>query len=71
MPRRAHRRLREQPPSPPGAPRLDRALAKVKKQGGEVVLPDGTLIPARRRSGTASRRNCNGKHNKHGLLSSR
>jgi hypothetical protein len=50
------------------APRLDRALAKDGKQGGEVVLLDGTLIPARRRSGTASRRNYNGKHNKHGLL---
>jgi len=50
------------------APRPERALAKDGKQGGEVVLLDGTLIPARRRSGTASRRNCNGKHNKHGLL---
>jgi len=50
------------------APRLDRALAKVKKQGGEVVLLEGTLIPARRRSGTANRRNYNGKHKKHGLL---
>jgi len=50
------------------APRLDRALAKVKNQGGEVVLLDGTLIPARRRSGTASRRNYNGKRQKHGLL---
>jgi hypothetical protein len=32
------------------------------------VLLDGTLIPARRRTGTASRRNYNGKHNKHGRL---
>jgi DDE superfamily endonuclease len=32
------------------------------------VLLDGTLIPTRRRTGTASRRNYNGKHNKHGRL---
>jgi hypothetical protein len=50
------------------APRLDRALAKVKNQGGEAVLLDGTLIPTRRRSGTANRKNYNGKHKKHGLL---
>jgi hypothetical protein len=50
------------------APRLDRALAAIKKQGGEAVLLDGTLIPTRRRAGTANRRNYNGKHKKHGLL---
>ena len=50
------------------APRLDRALTKIKKDGGEVVLLDGTLIPTRRRSGTANRKNYNGKHKKHGLL---
>jgi hypothetical protein len=50
------------------APRLDRALAAIKKQGGEVVLLDGTLVPTRRRSGTANRKNYNGKHKKHGLL---
>jgi hypothetical protein len=50
------------------APRLDRALAVIRKQGGEVVLLDGTLIPTRRRSGAANRRNYNGKHKKHGLL---
>jgi hypothetical protein len=50
------------------APRLDRALATIKNQGGEAVLLDGTLIPTRRRSGTANRRNYNGKHKKHGLL---
>jgi hypothetical protein len=50
------------------APRLDRALAKITRQGGEVVLLDGTLIPTRRRSGTANRKNYNGKHKKHGLL---
>jgi hypothetical protein len=50
------------------APRLDRALATIKKAGGEVVLLDGTLIPTRRRSGAADRSNYNGKHKKHGLL---
>ena len=50
------------------APRLDRALATISKAGGEVVLLDGTLIATRRRSGTANRRNYNGKHKKHGLL---
>jgi len=50
------------------APRLDRALAAISKQGGEAVLLDGTLIPTRRRSGTANRSNYNGKHKKHGLL---
>jgi DDE superfamily endonuclease len=50
------------------APRLDRALTKIAKQGGETVLLDGTLIPTRRRTGTANRANYNGKHKKHGLL---
>jgi hypothetical protein len=50
------------------APRLDRALAAIGRQGGEVVLLDGTLIPTRRRPGTANRKNFNGKHKKHGLL---
>lgn len=50
------------------APRLDRALARMKKEGGEAVLLDGTLIPTRRRTGTANRKNYNGKHKKHGLL---
>ena len=50
------------------APRLDRALAAISRQGGEVVLLDGTLIPTRRRSGPANRKNYNGKHKKHGLL---
>src|SRR5215472_69573 len=50
------------------APRLDRALARIKKEGGEAVLLDGTLISTRRRSGTANRKNYNGKHKKHGLL---
>jgi DDE superfamily endonuclease len=50
------------------APRLDRALARIKKEGGEAMLLDGTLIPTRRRTGTANRKNYNGKHKKHGLL---
>jgi DDE superfamily endonuclease len=50
------------------APRLDRALAKIKNNGGEAVLLDGTLIPTRRRSGPANRSNYNGKYKKHGLL---
>ena len=50
------------------APRLDRALAAIRREGGEVVLLDGTLIPTRRRPGPANRKNYNGKHKKHGLL---
>ncbi|WP_293994572.1 transposase family protein [Streptomyces sp.] len=49
------------------APRLDRALKKVAKQGGEVVLIDGTLIATRRRTGKADRRNHSGEHHHHGL----
>jgi DDE superfamily endonuclease len=50
------------------APRLDRALATITREGGEAVLLDGTLIPTRRRTGTANRKNYSGKHKKHGLL---
>jgi len=50
------------------APRLDRALAKITRAGGEVVLLDGTLIRTRRRSGKANRKNYSGKHKSHGLL---
>jgi hypothetical protein len=50
------------------APRLDRALAAISRQGREVVLLDGTLIPTRRRPGPANRKNYTGKHKKHGLL---
>jgi hypothetical protein len=50
------------------APRLDRALRKVTRAGGEVVLLDGTLIRTRRRYGKANRRNYSGKHKSHGLL---
>ncbi|MQY39911.1 hypothetical protein SRB17_79390 [Streptomyces sp. RB17] len=33
------------------APRLDRALKKIARRGGEVVLIDGTLIPTQRAPG--------------------
>ncbi|MFH8842081.1 transposase family protein [Streptomyces sp. NPDC017868] len=49
------------------APRLDRALKKAVKQGGQAVLIDGTLIRTRRRTGKADRRNYSGKHRSHGL----
>ncbi|MET9887396.1 transposase family protein [Streptomyces sp. NPDC006430] len=49
------------------APRLDRALKNVAKQGGEMVLIDGTLIPTQRRTGKADRWNYSGKHHHHGL----
>jgi hypothetical protein len=49
------------------APRLDRALKKLARQGGEVVLIDGTLIRTQRRTGKADRRNYSGKHHSHGL----
>ncbi|MEV6863788.1 hypothetical protein AB0M44_22620 [Streptosporangium subroseum] len=38
------------------APRLDRALKKITKAGGEAVLIDGTLIRTRRRSGNDNRK---------------
>ncbi|GAA3017871.1 transposase family protein [Streptomyces fulvorobeus] len=49
------------------APRLDRPLKKIAKQGGELVLIDGTLIRTRRHTGKADRRNYSGKHRTHGL----
>lgn len=49
------------------APRLDRALRKIAKRGGEVVLVDGTLIPTQRRTGRDNRPNYSGKHHRHGL----
>jgi hypothetical protein len=49
------------------APRLDRALRKIARRGGEVVLIDCTLIPTQRRTGRADRRNYSGKHRRHGL----
>jgi hypothetical protein len=45
------------------SPRLDRALAKVAKDSGHLVLLDGTLIRTRRRTGPANRKNYSGKHN--------
>lgn len=50
------------------APRLERALEKVRRSGGEVVLLDGTLIKTYRRTGKENRRHYNGKHKAHGLL---
>ncbi|UXY24081.1 transposase [Streptomyces cynarae] len=49
------------------APRLDRALYKIAKRGGEAILIDGTLIPTQRRTGTANRPNYSGKRRRHGL----
>jgi hypothetical protein len=49
------------------APRLDRVLARLAARGQAVVLADGTLIPTRRRTGTANRANYSGKHHRHGL----
>ncbi|WP_234441031.1 transposase family protein, partial [Streptomyces scabiei] len=49
------------------APRLDRALKKIAKRGGKVVLVDGTLIPTQRRTGRDNRKNFSGKHHRHGL----
>ncbi|WUO68870.1 hypothetical protein OHT68_01560 [Streptomyces canus] len=39
------------------APRLERALKKIARTGGGVVLLDGTLIRTRRRTGTQNRKN--------------
>ncbi|MFJ8159212.1 transposase family protein, partial [Streptomyces sp. NPDC094468] len=50
------------------APRLDRALKKIARRGGAMVLLDGTLVRTRRRTGTDNRKNYSGKHKAHGLL---
>ncbi|WP_030938057.1 transposase family protein [Streptomyces sp. NRRL S-646] len=50
------------------APRLDRALKKIARKGGGIVLLDGTLIRTRRRTGTENRKNYSGKSKCHGLL---
>ena len=50
------------------APRLDRALKKLARSGGVVVLLDGTLVRTRRRTGAENRKNFSGKHKAHGLL---
>jgi DDE superfamily endonuclease len=49
------------------APRLDRALKRIVKRGGELVLIDGTLVPTQRRTGLADKANYSGKHHRHGL----
>jgi hypothetical protein len=48
------------------APRLDRALRKIARSGGIVVLLDGTLVRTRRRTGADNRKNFSGKHKAHG-----
>ncbi|MEW2636561.1 transposase family protein [Streptomyces sp. NPDC048389] len=50
------------------APRLDRALKKITRSGGGVVLLDGSLIRTRRRTGAENRKNYSGKSKCHGLL---
>ncbi|MFE5586085.1 transposase family protein [Kitasatospora sp. NPDC056531] len=50
------------------APRLDRALKKITRKGGVVVLLDGTLVRTRRRTGDENRPNYSGKHKVHDLL---
>ncbi|WP_433455130.1 transposase family protein [Streptomyces sp. CA-142005] len=63
-----HAADREQIPALRSSPhRADRSLKKVARQGGEVVLIDGTLIATQRRTGKADRRNYSGKHHRHGL----
>ncbi|MFB7590252.1 transposase family protein [Streptomyces sp. NPDC056169] len=50
------------------APRLERVLAKIAREGGSVVLLDGSLIPTQRRAGLPIRRRWSAKHKRHGLL---
>ncbi|WP_327372456.1 transposase [Streptomyces sp. NBC_01216] len=50
------------------APRLERVLAKIAREGGSVVLLDGSLIPTQRRTGLPMRRRWSTKHKRHGLL---
>ncbi|GAB2458969.1 transposase family protein [Streptomyces incanus] len=50
------------------APRLERVLAKIAREGGSVVLLDGSLIPTQRRTGIPMRRRWSAKHKRHGLL---
>nr|WP_223886998.1 transposase family protein [Streptomyces viridosporus] len=50
------------------APRLDRALKKIARKGGGVVLLDDSLIRTRRRTGAENRKNCSGKSKCHDLL---
>lgn len=50
------------------APRLDRALKKIARMGGGIVLLDGSVIRTRRRTGKENRKNYTGKNKCHGLL---
>ncbi|GAA4031060.1 transposase family protein [Streptomyces sp. NPDC006365] len=50
------------------APRLERVLAKIAREGGSVVLLDGSLIPTQRQTGLPMRRRWSAKHKRHGLL---
>ncbi|MER7736463.1 transposase family protein [Streptomyces erythrochromogenes] len=52
----------------PRAPRLDRALKKIARSGGGVVLLDGSLIRTRRCTGSENRKNYSSKSKCHGLL---
>ncbi|MEU0298325.1 hypothetical protein ABZ252_02420 [Streptomyces sp. NPDC006175] len=49
------------------APRMDRALKKMARQGGEVVLVDGSLVHTRCRTGKAGCEYYSGKHRQYGL----
>jgi hypothetical protein len=50
------------------AARLDRALKKIARKGGGIVLLDGSLIRTRRRTGGENRKSYSGKYKCHGLL---
>ncbi|UQA91396.1 transposase [Streptomyces halobius] len=50
------------------APRLERVLAKIAREGGSVVLLDGSLMSTQRRTGLPMRRRWSAKHKRHGLL---
>nr|WSY56605.1 transposase [Streptomyces sp. NBC_00886] len=50
------------------APRLDRALKKIARMGGGIVLLDGSVVRTRRRTGKENRKNYSGKNKCHGLL---
>lgn len=50
------------------APRLDRTLRKIARDGGGVVLLDGSVIRTRRRTGAENRKNYAGRNKCHGLL---
>lgn len=56
------------PPRRSPAPRLDRALKKIARMGGGIVLLDGSAIRTRRRTGKENRKNYSGKNKCHGLL---